>query len=93
MWRWVWVDVSGKAGRESVSRGLKSSAVSEHMTNLAKEISRQNAEDATWLILVVYARVLQKKGEPEKNSSVFKQNVEKHRIPKTVSPGGKEFSK
>lgn len=41
---------------ENVSRDSQSSAISEYIANLAKEISRQNAEDANWLILVVYAK-------------------------------------
>ena len=69
-----------KLEEESVRRGFKSSVVSEYITNLAKEISKQHVEDANWLILVAYVRVLEKKKkeeeEPKKNGSVFKQNSE-----------------
>ena len=50
-----------KLEEESVRRGFKSSVVSEYITNLAKEISKQHVEDANWLILVAYVRVLEKK--------------------------------
>lgn len=65
-------------------------AVSEHVTNLAKEISRQNAEDATWLILVVCAA--EERG-PEKNGSAFKQDLEETQDPQDSFSGGQRILK
>lgn len=51
----------------SVGGSVKSSVAREHIVNLAKEISRQNAADANRSLLVACVRGTAKKGEPRKN--------------------------
>ena len=84
-----------KLEEESVRRGFKSSVVSEYITNLAKEISKQHVENANWLILVAYVRVLEKKKKKKKSQKrmdQFSSKIQrKHYGPKTVSPGDKGF--
>lgn len=83
-----------KLEEEDVSGGFESSVVSEHITNLAKEISRQTVEDANWLILVAYVRGLKKKKKKsQKRMDQFSSEIQrKHYGPKTVSPLGKRLS-
>lgn len=80
---------------ESVSRDLRNSEVKEYIANLAREISRQNAKDANWLILVAYGWVLQKKGGrvAKKEWISLQANLAKTECPQTISSGGKGFSK